>query len=216
MSELEHAAACHHRDFSQSAWAQRYDAGDSPSVVLGLSGGSGDCGPDRAGSEPNWYSHRAWCIFEGAWFFAAGRFSQPVFWVSEHVQVKQVDGEVQGIDVQTTLVRTVNGTTVIESNWIMCSQILNTRCVLGMHRFDLSKAAIEINAGGLARIGANGISESSVAVWPAPTQVIVPKSCERTESTVCFLIFDPPENRQTMIHAVYADAGDHGLESTVS
>ena len=48
------------------------------------------------------------------------------FKVGDHVQVQLVEGEVLGIDIRTTLVRTSTGAMVMVPNSIMYSQILTT------------------------------------------------------------------------------------------
>jgi hypothetical protein len=137
------------------------------------------------------------------------------FKVGDHVQVQLVEGEVLGIDIRTTLVRTANGATVMVPNSIMYSQVLTTRSGRGVHRLDLSIAAKKVDVATLSSIVSEGIAGTGIAIPPVQAPVIVSTSRESTELTVSLLLPDQPAHRQTIIDAVMAAAGDVELEITV-
>ena len=138
------------------------------------------------------------------------------FKVGDHVQVQQVEGEVLGIDIRTTLVRTANGATVMVPNSIMYSQVLTTRSGRGMRRLDLTVVAKGMDVGSLSTIIAEGIALSGVVIPPVQPATVVSTSREKTEVVVSLLVSAQPEHRQTVINAVMAAAGDHDVEITVT
>lgn len=137
------------------------------------------------------------------------------FKVGDHVQVQLVEGEVLGIDIRTTMVRTSNGATVMVPNSIMYSQILTTRSGRGVHRLDLSIAARQVDVATLSNTVTEAIAGTGIVIPPLQSPMIVSTSRESTEITVSLLIPDQPEHRQMITDAIMASAGDLELEITV-
>lgn len=60
------------------------------------------------------------------------------FRVGDHISVRNVEGEVQGIDVRTTLIRKADGTLMMVPNSIVFAEVVTNRSRAGFRRIDLT------------------------------------------------------------------------------
>lgn len=138
------------------------------------------------------------------------------FRVGDHVQVQGIEGEVLGIDIRTTLVRTANGATVMVPNSIMYAQILTTRSGPGLRRLDLSVKARGIDTPALIARVEQSIHETGLARNPLNAITVQAASHAETTILVSVLVPDAPGNRETMVQAIMNGDADIELEVQVT
>ncbi|HET8631184.1 MAG TPA: mechanosensitive ion channel domain-containing protein [Thermomicrobiales bacterium] len=86
--------------------------------------------------------------------FVAGVYlllEQP-FKIGDHIAVKGVTGEVEGIDIRTTVMRTPEGLRVIVPNNIVFTDIVTNRSAYGTRRVSLQLEGVQAAFGDLSRL----------------------------------------------------------------
>jgi small conductance mechanosensitive channel len=138
------------------------------------------------------------------------------FKVGDHVQVQTVQGEVLGIDIRTTLVRTVDGSTVMVPNSIMYSQILTTTARRGASRLDLSVTGKEMDIAALSSIITRGAEASAVLVGPQPVLTVTSTSSEASTVRASMLISSGESQPRRVIESIVEAAGTQAVEVTTT
>lgn len=134
------------------------------------------------------------------------------FKVGDHVQVQTVEGEVLGIDIRTTMVRTANGSTVMVPNSIMYSQILTTRSSHGWHRLDLKVTGQKMDVSSLIGIVDAGLKASGVAKDAAAPPIVTSTSFESTELAISLVIPDQEGMDRKIIENIATAANGQEIE----
>ena len=133
------------------------------------------------------------------------------FRVGDFIRVRDVEGEVQGIDVRTTLVRINDGSLVMIPNSLVFTEMLTNRSKSGTRRIDLL-----VVAAGKTVLEAERLIHETLASMPEVTRPIVApvvSSASATQTTfaLSILIDDTRESEQRVIHALVSAAGDESI-----
>jgi small-conductance mechanosensitive channel len=132
------------------------------------------------------------------------------FRVGDHIRVRDVEGEVQGIDVRTTIVKVANGSIVLLPNSIVLSDILTRRSQSGVRRLDFritteKDGALEVERWVHATLEGLAFVKKPVA---APIVRTVGEGGTVLELSI--LVDDRPEHVQRTIDAL--TSGDESME----
>ncbi len=133
------------------------------------------------------------------------------FRVGDFIRVRDVEGEVQGIDVRTTLVRINDGSLVMIPNSLVFTEMLTNRSKSGTRRIDLV-----VVVAGKTVLEAERLIHETLAAMPEVTRPIVApvvSSASATQTTfaLSILIDDSRESEQRVIHALVTAAGDESI-----
>lgn len=145
--------------------------------------------------------------------FFAGVFllMERPFRVGDFIRVRDVEGEVQGIDVRTTLVRINDGSLVMIPNSLVFTEMLTNRSRAGTRRLDL-----EVVADGRSVLEAERLIHEALASMPEVTRpivapVVTSASSTQTTFALSILVADSAETEQRVIHALVTAAGDESV-----
>ncbi len=133
------------------------------------------------------------------------------FRVGDFIRVRDVEGEVQGIDVRTTLVRINDGSLVMIPNSLVFTEMLTNRSKSGTRRIDLT-----VVAEGKSVLEAERLIHETLVAMPEVTRPIVAPmvtaaSATQTTFTLSILIDDSREAEQRVIQALVTAAGDASI-----
>lgn len=133
------------------------------------------------------------------------------FRVGDFIRVRDVEGEVQGIDVRTTLVRINDGSLVMIPNSLVFTEMLTNRSKSGTRRIDLV-----VTAQGKTVLEAEQLIHHSLMSMPDVTRpivapVVTAASATQTTFSLSVLIDDSPESEQRVIHALVTASGDESI-----
>lgn len=134
------------------------------------------------------------------------------FKVGDNVQVQSVEGEVLGIDIRTTIVRTVNGATVMVPNSIVYSQILTTRSKHGSHRLDLKVTGKKLDITTLVGIVEDGLAASGARYDTNAPINVVSTSVESTELGLSIVVPDQDGIDRRIMESMVAAASGQDIE----
>ena len=136
------------------------------------------------------------------------------FRVGDRVQVQTVEGEVLGIDIRTTIVRTDNGATVMVPNSIMYSQILTTRSTRGWHRLDLKVTGRQVDIASLLALVEGGALNAGLSPDAIRTPIVTSASNESTGLAVTLIVPDDDGIDRQIVESILKSA--HGLDVEVA
>ncbi len=133
------------------------------------------------------------------------------FRVGDFIRIRDVEGEVQGIDVRTTLVRINDGSLVMIPNSLVFTEILTNRSRSGTRRIDLvvvadGKSVLE--AEGLIHETLTSMTEVS---RPIAAPVVTSATASQTTFTLSVLVADSRDAEQRVIHALVTAVDDESI-----
>ncbi len=134
------------------------------------------------------------------------------FLVGDRVKVKDVEGEIQGIDIRTTLIRNKDGALVLVPNSLMFTEILTNRSHFRTRRLDLAITSVSMPVDQIERRIADALSDVEGVRKPMPAPQIRNSSTEGTRMDVSLLIDAKPEVEQSVMRLLIAQLGDSRLE----
>ena len=102
------------------------------------------------------------------------------FKVGDHIRLKDIDGEVQGIDVRTTMLKIQDGSLVMVPNSIVFTEVLTNRSKAGLTRLDLDITSIGRSLGDTERLIHSVLAEIPEISRPIPAPIA--RSVARDES----------------------------------
>lgn len=133
------------------------------------------------------------------------------FRVGDFIRVRDVEGEVQGIDVRTTLVRINDGSLVMIPNSLVFTEMLTNRSKSGTRRIDLVVTAQGRTVLEAERLIHHTLTSMSEVTRPIVAPVVTSASATQTTFSLSILIEDSPESEQRVIHALVTAAGDESI-----
>ncbi|MBA3378125.1 MAG: mechanosensitive ion channel family protein [Chloroflexia bacterium] len=133
------------------------------------------------------------------------------FRVGDFIRVRDVEGEVQGIDVRTTLVRINDGSLVMIPNSLVFTEMLTNRSKSGTRRIDLVVVAEGKTVLDAERLIHETLSEMPEVTRPILAPVVTAASAIQTTFALSILIDDSRESEQRVIHALVTAAGDESI-----
>lgn len=136
--------------------------------------------------------------------FVAGVFLllERPFRVGDAIRVRDVEGEIQGIDIRTTLVRNAEGSLIMIPNAVVFTEILTNRSRSGTRRLDL---LLETQGGTVLDIeqaistaleGVSGVRQ------PIPAPVILTMSSEKLSLELSIILDPEPATESRALHAL--------------
>ncbi len=133
------------------------------------------------------------------------------FRVGDFIRVRDVEGEVQGIDVRTTLVRINDGSLVMIPNSLVFTEMLTNRSKSGTRRIDLVVFAQGKTVMEAERLIHHTLTAMAEVTRPFVAPVVTSASATQTTFSLSVLIDDSPEAEQHVIHALITAAGDESI-----
>jgi small conductance mechanosensitive channel len=110
------------------------------------------------------------------------------FSVGDRVKVRDYEGEIQGIDVRTTLIRNTDGALVYVPNSIMFGEILTNRSHFRTRRLDVTVSDPTRSIDDIQRIVRTSLGELSAVRKPLPDPRIISVSPEGVSLAYSILI----------------------------
>ncbi len=133
------------------------------------------------------------------------------FRVGDFIRVRDVEGEVQGIDVRTTLVRINDGSLVMIPNSLVFTEMLTNRSKSGTRRIDLVVIAQGKTVLEAEQLIHQTLSSMTEVTRPIVAPIVTSASATQTTFTLSILIEDSPESEQRVIHALVTASGDESI-----
>lgn len=134
------------------------------------------------------------------------------FSVGDRVKVRDVEGEIQGIDIRTTLIRNLEGSLVLVPNSVMFTEVLTNRSHYRTRRLDLKITALTEPIDVIERKLADALSTIEGVRKPIPAPLIKSFSAEGRVMEMSLLIDSRPEIEQDVMKTLIAHLGDSTVE----
>ena len=134
------------------------------------------------------------------------------FRVGDKVKIRDVEGEVQGIDVRTTLVRNTEGALVLIPNAIMFAEILTNRSHYRTRRLDLSLTAKTMPIADVERTLVDSLSDTPGVRKPIPAPSVRQRTADGTAMDISLLIETDPTIERTVMRRLVEVLGDTTIE----
>lgn len=144
--------------------------------------------------------------------FFAGLFllMERPFRVGDQIRVRDVEGEVQGIDVRTTHVKLANGSVVLLPNSIVFSDVLTRRSQAGVLRLDFRITAPEKSAMQVEQWVHDALRDLEWVKQPITAPMVRSIGAAGSVLELSILVEDRPGNVQRTVDAL--TAGDGSME----
>jgi small conductance mechanosensitive channel len=134
------------------------------------------------------------------------------FRVGDRIRIRDVEGEIQGIDVRTTLVRNSEGALVLIPNAIMFTEILTNRSHFRTRRLDLTITAKSLSIGDVERTLVDTLSEITGVRKPIPAPLVYQASADGRAMEISLLIETDPAIERTVMRTLVESLGDSTIE----
>lgn len=136
--------------------------------------------------------------------FVAGLFLliERPFRVGDSIKIRDVNGEVQGIDVRTTLVRSTDGSLVMIPNAVVYTEVLTNRSLAGTKRLELTIGVRALSIPEAERRITKVLEEEPRVRRPIPAPVIRSVTSELTQFELSVLIDADPAAEANILHAL--------------
>jgi len=146
--------------------------------------------------------------------FVAGLFLliERPFRVGDVIKVRDVNGEVQGIDVRTTLVRSGDGSLVMIPNAVVYTEILTNRSFSGSKRLELKIGVRALSVPEAERRIGKVLEERPGVRRPIPAPVVRSITSELTAFELSVLIDADPAIEADILHALVGVLEDSTIE----
>lgn len=133
------------------------------------------------------------------------------FRVGDFIRIRDVEGEVQGIDIRTTLVRVNDGSLVMIPNSLVFTEILTNRSKSGTRRIDLV-----VVTGGKSVLEAERLIHETLDSMPEVSKpiaapVVTSATATQTTFALSVLVDDSREAEQRVIHALVSAVDDETI-----
>ncbi len=136
------------------------------------------------------------------------------FRVGDFIKVKDIEGEVQGIDVRTTVVKISDGSVVMIPNSLVFTEVLTNRSKSGTRRIDLTIVALGKSIIEIERIIHDALGAMPEVSKPIAAPIVKSASSLETSIDLSLLIEDSREVEQRVIHALVAFVDDDSIMVT--
>lgn len=134
------------------------------------------------------------------------------FRVGDRVKIRDVEGEVQGIDVRTTLVRNQEGALVLIPNAVMFTEILTNRSHFRTRRLDLSITARSLPIAEVEKRLNDALGEVEGVRKPIPAPTVHKTTADGTVMDLSLLIETGPAIERTVMRTLAGALGDTLIE----
>ena len=136
--------------------------------------------------------------------FVAGLFLllERPFRVGDSIRVRDIEGEVQGIDIRTTIVRSTQGSLIMIPNAIVFSEVLTNRSHSGTRRLDLQIEATQGNVFDIERAISTALDDVPAVHQPIPAPVIRTMTAEGISVGLSILVDPGPQSEAHALHAL--------------
>ena len=134
------------------------------------------------------------------------------FAVGDRVKVRDVEGEVQGIDIRTTLVRNQEGALVLIPNAVMFAEILTNRSHYRTHRLDLAITTRSLSIDEAERRLTDALSDEKGVRKPIPAPTVHKTTAEGTVMDLSLLVETGPAIERAVMRTLAEALGDSLIE----
>lgn len=148
--------------------------------------------------------------------FVAGLFLliERPFRVGDVIKIRDVNGEVQGIDIRTTLVRSADGSLVMIPNAVVYTEVLTNRSLSGSKRLELKIGVRALSIPEAERRITKVLEERPGVRRPIPAPVIRSITSDLTLFELSVLIEADPEIEADILHGLIGVLEDSTIEVT--
>ena len=136
------------------------------------------------------------------------------FKVGDFIRVREVEGEVQGIDVRTTLVKIHDGSVVMIPNALVFTEIVTKRSKSGTRRVDLNVVATGKSIAETERVFHTVLMAIPGVVRPIPAPIVKVASYSETTFDLSILLEDSRETEQQVLEALVHAVDDESIKVT--
>lgn len=145
--------------------------------------------------------------------FVAGMFLllERPFRVGDSIQVRDVEGEVQGIDIRTTLVKSNEGALVMIPNAVVFTEVLTNRSRWGTRRIDILIDSGETSVLELERAVAAALDTVASVRTPVPAPVIRSISADGVSLALSVMVDARPGAENEALHALGQALGNSSI-----
>lgn len=146
--------------------------------------------------------------------FVAGLFLlvERPFRVGDVIKIRDINGEVEGIDVRTTLVRSADGSLVMIPNAVVFTEVLTNRSLSGTKRLQLTIGVRALSIPETERRIASALEEQPGVRQPIPAPIIRSITSELTQLELSILIEADPSIEADILHALAGVLEDSSIE----
>jgi small-conductance mechanosensitive channel len=134
------------------------------------------------------------------------------FQIGDRVKVRDVEGEIQGIDIRTTLIRNTEGALVLVPNSLMFTEVLTNRSHYRTRRLDLVITASSLGVEDIERRVADSLADLEGVRKPIPAPVVRSHSSEGTQIEMSILIDAKIDVEHLVLRALIAQLEDSRIE----
>lgn len=145
--------------------------------------------------------------------FVAGMFLllERPFRVGDSIQVRDVEGEVQGIDIRTTLVKSSEGSLVMIPNAVVFTEVLTNRSRWGTRRIDVVIESKDGSVFDLERTIAAALDTVPGVRTPIPAPVIQSISADGVVLELSVMVDARPGAENQALHALGQALGSSSI-----
>lgn len=136
------------------------------------------------------------------------------FRIGDFIEVKDIEGEVQGIDVRTTLVKINDGSVVMIPNSLVFTEVLINRSKSGTRRIDLTIVASGKSILETERIVHDALGAMTEVSKPIAAPLVRSASSTETILDLSVLIEDSREVEQRAMQALVTAVDDNSITVT--
>jgi len=134
------------------------------------------------------------------------------FQVGDRIKVRDVEGEIQGIDIRTTLIRNTEGSLVHVPNSVMFSEILTNKSHYQTRRLDLIITSVSKPIEEIEKLIVDSLNEVEGVRKPIPAPTIHKSSTSGTQMEISILIEARSVVQEKVMRALIEQLGDSQIE----
>lgn len=134
------------------------------------------------------------------------------FSVGDRVQIRDIEGEIQGIDIRTTLIRNTQGALVLVPNSVMFTEVLTNRSHFRTRRLDLTISTMTLPIDDAERRIVAALDDLAGVRKPIPPLLVKCVGPESRTLGLSLLIDARPDVEQKVMRALMDQLGDATIE----
>lgn len=138
------------------------------------------------------------------------------FRVGDQVRIRTVEGEIQGIDVRTTLVRNDAGELVLIPNTIVFTEILHNQSHYRVKRLEFTISQMTQSVHDIEQVVSNVLQDVSGVRRPIPAPRVTSASPEGRTMVLALMVDNDPQRQSEIIDLVLGVLKDTNVDVTQS
>ena len=134
------------------------------------------------------------------------------FRLGDRIRIKEVTGEVQGIDIRTTLVKNDDGELVLVPNAIIFTEILANRSHFHVRRLDFTISNLTQSVHDVEESVASALRDVTGIRLPIPAPRVVSSGANGRSMTMSLMVDKDPERENDVIERVLQSLKDADVQ----